>query len=123
MPLTEDAPWAHQPVRPHQARHRGHPADLRPPTGRWHIALLRYFNPVGAHPSGRIGEDPTGIPNNLMPFVMQVAVGRQPYLRVFGDDYPTPDGTGVRDYIHVSRPGERPPGRARGARRVDGARR
>jgi len=67
----------------------------------WNIALLRYFNPVGAHPSGRIGEDPSGIPNNLMPYVAQVAVGRRPYLRVWGNDYPTPDGTGVRDYIHV----------------------
>ena len=67
----------------------------------WQIALLRYFNPVGAHPSGEIGEDPTGVPNNLMPFVMQVAVGRRDRLSVFGDDYDTPDGTGVRDYIHV----------------------
>lgn len=63
--------------------------------------LLRYFNPVGAHPSGRIGEDPKGIPNNLMPYIMQVAVGRRNELQVFGDDYDTPDGTGVRDYIHV----------------------
>jgi len=67
----------------------------------WHVALLRYFNPVGAHPSGQIGEDPRGIPNNLMPFVAQVAVGQRPELRVFGGDYPTRDGTGVRDYIHV----------------------
>lgn len=67
----------------------------------WRIILLRYFNPVGAHPSGRLGEDPTGIPNNLMPFIMQVAVGRREKLNVFGNDYPTPDGTGVRDYIHV----------------------
>ena len=67
----------------------------------WNIALLRYFNPVGAHESGRIGEDPHGIPNNLMPYISQVAVGRREYLNVFGDDYPTPDGTGVRDYIHV----------------------
>ncbi|MRW93043.1 UDP-glucose 4-epimerase GalE [Duganella sp. FT80W] len=67
----------------------------------WRIALLRYFNPVGAHESGLIGEDPNGIPNNLMPFVAQVAVGRRPQLSVFGSDYPTPDGTGVRDYIHV----------------------
>ena len=67
----------------------------------WHIALLRYFNPVGAHDSGRIGEDPRGIPNNLMPFVMQTAVGRRERVRVWGADYPTPDGTGVRDYIHV----------------------
>jgi UDP-glucose 4-epimerase len=67
----------------------------------WRIVLLRYFNPVGAHPSGRIGEDPAGIPNNLMPYAMQVAVGRLDHLTVFGGDYPTPDGTGVRDYIHV----------------------
>jgi UDP-glucose 4-epimerase len=67
----------------------------------WHVVLLRYFNPVGAHPSGSIGEDPNGIPNNLMPFVMQVAVGRRDELVIFGDDYPTPDGTCIRDYIHV----------------------
>lgn len=67
----------------------------------WRIALLRYFNPVGAHDSGLIGEDPRGMPNNLMPFVAQVAVGRRPELSVFGNDYSTPDGTGVRDYIHV----------------------
>ena len=67
----------------------------------WNIAILRYFNPVGAHPSGRIGEDPNGIPNNLMPYVAQVAVGRYPFVRVWGNDYPTPDGTGIRDYIHV----------------------
>lgn len=68
---------------------------------RWRIALLRYFNPVGAHPSGEIGEDPQGIPNNLMPFIAQVAVGRRERLQVFGDDYPTADGTAERDYIHV----------------------
>ncbi|WP_180176259.1 MULTISPECIES: UDP-glucose 4-epimerase GalE [unclassified Acinetobacter] len=68
---------------------------------RWSIALLRYFNPVGAHKSGRIGEDPQGIPNNLMPFVTQVAVGRREKLSIFGNDYDTADGTGVRDYIHV----------------------
>jgi UDP-glucose 4-epimerase len=67
----------------------------------WRIALLRYFNPVGAHPSGLIGEDPRGVPNNLMPYVAQVAIGARDRLRVFGRDYPTPDGTGVRDYIHV----------------------
>eukprot|EP00634_Sargassococcus_sp_CCMP2135_P008674 CAMPEP_0198650792 /NCGR_PEP_ID=MMETSP1467-20131203/5221_1 /TAXON_ID=1462469 /ORGANISM="unid. sp., Strain CCMP2135" /LENGTH=347 /DNA_ID=CAMNT_0044386653 /DNA_START=82 /DNA_END=1125 /DNA_ORIENTATION=- len=67
----------------------------------WSVTILRYFNPVGAHPSGRIGEDPSGTPNNLMPFVAQVAVGRRPFLSVFGNDYDTPDGTGVRDYIHV----------------------
>ena len=67
----------------------------------WRMVLLRYFNPVGAHPSGRIGEDPAGVPNNLMPYTMQVAVGRRDNLRVFGDDYDTPDGTCIRDYIHV----------------------
>ncbi|SFH86800.1 UDP-glucose 4-epimerase GalE [Pisciglobus halotolerans] len=67
----------------------------------WSIALLRYFNPIGAHESGRIGEDPNGIPNNLMPYITQVAVGKREALNVFGDDYDTPDGTGVRDYIHV----------------------
>jgi UDP-glucose 4-epimerase len=76
-------------------------ADLDKAEPGWNIARLRYFNPVGAHPSGLIGEDPRGIPNNLMPFVAQVAVGRRERLSVFGDDYPTPDGTGVRDYIHV----------------------
>jgi UDP-glucose 4-epimerase len=75
--------------------------DLHRADAAWDIALLRYFNPVGAHPSGRIGEDPSGVPNNLMPFIAQVAVGKRDALRVFGDDYPTPDGTGVRDYIHV----------------------
>jgi UDP-glucose 4-epimerase len=75
--------------------------DLHRAEPEWDIALLRYFNPVGAHASGRIGEDPSGIPNNLMPFVAQVAIGKRDALQVFGDDYPTPDGTGVRDYIHV----------------------
>jgi UDP-glucose 4-epimerase len=73
-----------------------------PPDGQpWQIILLRYFNPVGAHESGRLGEDPTGVPNNLMPFIMQVAVGRRDKLKVFGGDYPTEDGTAIRDYIHV----------------------
>lgn len=67
----------------------------------WSIAILRYFNPVGAHPSGKMGEDPHGVPNNLMPFVAQVAVGRRPHVTVFGNDYDTPDGTGIRDYLHV----------------------
>jgi UDP-glucose 4-epimerase len=75
--------------------------DLSYAEPEWNIAILRYFNPVGAHPSGRIGEDPNGIPNNLMPYVAQVAVGKHPFVRVWGNDYPTPDGTGVRDYIHV----------------------
>jgi len=76
--------------------------DLYRSDASWNIALLRYFNPVGAHESGKIGEDPQGIPNNLVPYIAQVAVGRRPFLNVFGDDYDTPDGTGVRDFIHVS---------------------
>ncbi len=75
--------------------------DLQKSKPIWNIILLRYFNPIGAHPSGQIGEDPAGIPNNLLPFVAQVAVGRHPSLNIYGNDYPTPDGTGVRDYIHV----------------------
>jgi UDP-glucose 4-epimerase len=75
--------------------------DIYKADSRWNIALLRYFNPVGAHESGRIGEDPNGIPNNLMPYIAQVATGKLERLRVFGSDYPTVDGTGVRDYIHV----------------------
>jgi UDP-glucose 4-epimerase len=75
--------------------------DVSSADERWRIRLLRYFNPVGAHPSGLIGEDPRGVPNNLLPYIMQVAVGRRPRVQIFGNDYPTPDGTGVRDYIHV----------------------
>ncbi|CAN6856025.1 unnamed protein product [Brassica oleracea] len=75
--------------------------DIQAAEPEWRIILLRYFNPVGAHESGRIGEDPKGIPNNLMPYIQQVAVGRLPELNVFGHDYPTPDGSAVRDYIHV----------------------
>jgi UDP-glucose 4-epimerase len=75
--------------------------DLAVAAPDWSVTLLRYFNPVGAHPSGLLGEDPQGTPNNLLPYIAQVAVGRLPHLTVFGADYPTPDGTGVRDYIHV----------------------
>lgn len=75
--------------------------DIQKSDSDWKIIFLRYFNPVGAHPSGAIGEDPRGIPNNLMPFVQQVAVGRRPALTVYGSDYNTKDGTGVRDYIHI----------------------
>lgn len=75
--------------------------DLYASDNSFNIAILRYFNPIGAHPSGRIGEDPNGIPNNLLPYVAQVAVGRREFVGVFGNDYNTPDGTGVRDYIHV----------------------
>jgi UDP-glucose 4-epimerase len=75
--------------------------DLHTANPQWNVVLLRYFNPVGAHGSGRIGEDPNGIPNNLVPYIAQVAIGKLPELSVFGNDYSTPDGTGVRDYIHV----------------------
>jgi len=75
--------------------------DVHRSDNRWNAVALRYFNPVGAHPSGLIGEDPQGVPANLVPFLAQVAVGRRPSLQVFGNDYPTPDGTGIRDYIHV----------------------
>ncbi len=75
--------------------------DLSVPDPGWSVTILRYFNPVGAHPSGLIGEDPNGVPNNLMPYITQIAVGRLKQLKIFGNDYPTPDGTGVRDYIHV----------------------
>ncbi len=75
--------------------------DLAASDPQWSVALLRYFNPIGAHSSGLLGEDPQGIPNNLLPYVMRVAVGKLPQVNIMGDDYPTPDGTGVRDYIHV----------------------
>ncbi len=75
--------------------------DLHLANPSWKIAILRYFNPVGAHKSGKIGEDPNGIPNNLLPYIAQVAVGKLPYLNIYGNDYDTPDGTGMRDYIHV----------------------
>ena len=102
VPITEDFPRLH--TNPY-----GHTKlvieDMLSALGvaepAWRMGVLRYFNPVGAHPSGLIGEDPSGIPNNLMPFVTQVAIGKRPYLNVYGNDYPTPDGTGVRDYIHV----------------------
>ena len=102
VPIPESSPI--QPINPY-----GHSkaaveqllADLAASEPGWRIARLRYFNPVGAHPSGRIGEDPKGIPNNLFPFVSQVAVGRRQHLQVFGGDWPTPDGSGIRDYIHV----------------------
>jgi UDP-glucose 4-epimerase len=76
-------------------------SDIQKADEEWNVVLLRYFNPIGAHPSGRMGENPNGIPNNLMPYITQVAVGKLDHLTIFGDDYDTPDGTGVRDYIHV----------------------
>lgn len=103
LPLTEDSPkkpatnpygwtkWMIEQVL----------TDLTVADPAWDVVLLRYFNPIGAHPSGLIGEDPKGIPNNLVPYVAQTAVGKREAVHVFGDDYPTPDGTGVRDYIHV----------------------
>ncbi|TDR82743.1 UDP-glucose 4-epimerase GalE [Paludibacterium purpuratum] len=102
MPITEDCPLG--PTNPYgQTKWMTEVflRDLALSEAGWRVALLRYFNPVGAHVSGRIGEDPNGIPNNLLPFVSQVAVGKLPEVKVFGSDYPTPDGTGVRDYIHV----------------------
>ncbi|MDN3482231.1 UDP-glucose 4-epimerase GalE [Arthrobacter sp. APC 3897] len=102
VPLTEKMPMdAVNPYGRTKEQIEDILADLGAADGRWNIALLRYFNPAGAHESGRIGEDPTGVPNNLLPFVAQVAVGRREKVMVFGDDYPTEDGTGVRDYIHV----------------------
>jgi UDP-glucose 4-epimerase len=102
VPITEDMPLsATNPYGRTKLFIEEMCRDLAKAEGGWHIALLRYFNPVGAHASGLIGEDPKGIPNNLMPFIMQVAVGKRPELSIYGRDYPTPDGTGVRDYIHV----------------------
>ncbi len=102
LPITEDFPLSA--TNPYgQTKLIGETIlrDLGQADAAWQTGCLRYFNPVGAHASGRIGEDPRGTPNNLMPYVAQVAVGRRPCLQVFGDDYATPDGTGVRDYIHV----------------------
>ncbi len=102
MPITEDVPMA--PFNPYgrtKAMVEDILADLCRSDERWAVSILRYFNPIGADPSGTIGEDPNDIPNNLVPYITQVAIGRLPYLSVFGDTYPTPDGTGVRDYIHV----------------------
>jgi len=101
-PLTEDMPIsAINPYGWSKVMMEQVLTDLPVADPAWNVILLRYFNPIGAHPSGRIGEDPNGIPNNLVPYIAQVAVGKLPYLRVFGDDYPTPDGTCIRDYIHV----------------------
>jgi UDP-glucose 4-epimerase len=102
MPLKEDAPTsATNPYGQSKLMVEKVIADLCSSDPSWSITALRYFNPVGAHSSGLMGEDPQGIPNNLMPFLAQVAVGRREELQVFGNDYQTPDGTGVRDYIHV----------------------
>ena len=102
VPIREDFPVA--PLNPYgrsKLMSEEILRDLYRSDESWNVVLLRYFNPVGAHPSGRIGEDPSGIPNNLVPYIAQVAVGKRAELSVFGDDYSTPDGTGIRDYIHV----------------------
>ena len=102
MPINEDA--ALSPINPYgrtKLMIEEILRDVHTSDNSWNIILLRYFNPVGAHPSGQIGEDPNGIPNNLMPYISQVAVGKLKELNVYGNDYPTPDGTGIRDYIHV----------------------
>ncbi len=103
VPITEDQPTsaAESPYGWTKLMTEQIMRDLYVSDPQWKFALLRYFNPVGAHQSGEIGEDPRGIPNNLMPYITQVAIGRLKQLRVFGNDYPTPDGTGIRDYIHV----------------------
>ncbi|GGB83604.1 UDP-glucose 4-epimerase [Knoellia flava TL1] len=102
VPMTEEAPTsATNPYGWTKVMNEQVLRDMAVADPTWRIALLRYFNPVGAHPSGTIGEDPSDVPNNLMPFLAQVAVGRREKLSIFGGDYPTPDGTGVRDYIHV----------------------
>lgn len=103
MPITEDLPTG-VPTNPYgQSKLMAESVlkGLADSDRRWSIALLRYFNPIGAHESGLIGEDPNGVPNNLLPYMLQVAVGRRKQLSVYGSDYPTPDGTGIRDYIHV----------------------
>ncbi len=102
VPITED--FALSTTNPYGSTKlmlEGILSDLCVPDKEWSVVLLRYFNPIGAHESGLLGESPNGIPNNLMPYIMQVAVGKLPELGVFGNDYDTPDGTGVRDYIHV----------------------
>lgn len=103
VPITEDHPTAaaESPYGWTKLMTEQIMRDLHHSDPAWNIILLRYFNPVGAHPSGNMGEDPNGVPNNLMPYITQVAIGRLPELRIFGSDYPTVDGTGVRDYIHV----------------------
>ena len=103
VPITEDFPKGEctNPYGWSKSMMEQIMTDLQKSDPQWKVVLLRYFNPIGAHKSGKIGEDPRGIPNNLLPYIAQVAVGKLDYLRVFGDDYPTHDGTGVRDYIHV----------------------
>ena len=103
IPITEECPKGHctNPYGQTKSMLEQVMMDLQQADPEWNVVLLRYFNPIGAHPSGRIGENPNGIPNNLMPYITQVAVGKREQLGVFGNDYPTHDGTGVRDYIHV----------------------
>ncbi|MBP5535421.1 MAG: UDP-glucose 4-epimerase GalE [Bacteroidales bacterium] len=103
VPITEECPKGHctNPYGQTKSMLEEIMSDMQKADPEWNVVLLRYFNPIGAHRSGRIGENPNGIPNNLMPYITQVAIGRRKELGVFGNDYDTPDGTGVRDYIHV----------------------
>lgn len=103
IPITEECPKGHctNPYGQTKSMLEEVLTDVQKADPEWNVVLLRYFNPIGAHPSGLIGENPNGIPNNLMPYITQVAIGQRERLGVFGDDYDTPDGTGVRDYIHV----------------------
>ncbi len=103
IPITEECPKGHctNPYGQTKSMLEEVLTDVQKADREWNVVLLRYFNPIGAHQSGRIGEDPNGIPNNLMPYITQVAIGKRPELGVFGSDYDTHDGTGVRDYIHV----------------------
>ncbi|HIZ18440.1 MAG TPA: UDP-glucose 4-epimerase GalE, partial [Candidatus Olsenella stercoravium] len=103
IPITEDCP-KHEATNPYgqtKSMLERILTDLYVGDNEWNVVLLRYFNPIGAHPSGLMGEDPKGIPNNLVPYVAQTAIGKRDAVHVFGNDYDTPDGTGVRDYIHV----------------------
>ena len=103
IPITEECPKGHctNPYGQTKSMLEEVLTDVQKADSEWNVVLLRYFNPIGAHPSGLIGENPNGIPNNLMPYITQVAIGKREKLGIFGNDYDTPDGTGVRDYIHV----------------------
>ena len=103
IPITEECPKGHctNPYGQTKSMLEEVLTDVQKADSEWNVVLLRYFNPIGAHPSGLIGENPNGIPNNLMPYITQVAIGKRERLGIFGNDYDTPDGTGVRDYIHV----------------------
>ncbi len=103
LPITEECPKGERmnPYAQTKSMQEQILMDIQKADPDWNVVLLRYFNPIGAHKSGLLGEDPQGIPNNLLPYITQVAIGKLPYLKIFGNDYDTPDGTGIRDYIHV----------------------